>query len=77
MKVNKTALDFSDYEKYSINQYYSAYKIDFEQILEQQCEDLELEYQQQGYKIFHSDLKRSSGEFFNLTLIVAKSAVAI
>ncbi len=70
--TNKTALDLSKYEEFGIDQRYTAYMISFENIHEDKCDDIESDYTQQGYKIFHTDMMRLDGHHFKYSLIVAK-----
>lgn len=71
-EVNKTPLDFSQYEKYGINQKYSAFVLEFENLSESQVEDLEYEYQRQGHKIFFSEVSRSNDGQLTLKIITAQ-----
>lgn len=70
--VHKTPLNLNDYSRYEIDQEYTAYIIKFSGISEKEAEDYEYEYVLQGYKIFSSQLERSKGDQFELTLILAR-----
>ena len=68
----KAPLNFEDYEKYSIDQRYSAYIVQFNDISDQECDNLEYENVSKGYKVFHSEVSRGNQGFLNMTLIIAK-----
>lgn len=72
LQVDKRPLDFSRYEIYGIDQRYKAYECVFENVSQNQSDDLEYEYYQKGYKIFHADLQRTHSGLYRLVLIIAK-----
>lgn len=72
--VDKKPLDLDLYEKYEIPQDYMAYVITFTDIDQMQCDELEHEYYTKGYKIFHTDIQRSTGALFIYKLIVGKAS---
>lgn len=72
IKAEKTPLDLSEYEKFGIDQRYTAYVISFENIHEDKCDNIEADYTQQGYKIFNTDMMRLDGHHFKYSIIVAK-----
>ena len=64
-------------EQFGINQEYSAFKVTIQDIEMQAVEDLEFDYIQQRYKIFHSELQRQANGLFTLTIIIAQAATAL
>lgn len=72
MNPVKTALDFDLYEQYHIDQRYQAYIVKLGSLNENQCDDMEARYIEQGYKVFHADMRRNPKGSFDLTLVVAK-----
>lgn len=72
MNPLKRPLDFDLYEEYFIDQRYQAFVITIDSLDENQCDDLEADYIQQGYKIFHVDTQRNKEGSFLLKMIVAK-----
>lgn len=72
-EVSKVPLDFNLYEKFEIPQEYAAYKLEFSNVTEQECEDLEFDYSSKGYRVFFSEVNRAKEGLFNMILIVAKS----
>lgn len=73
--VNKNALNFDQYSKYQIPQEYTAYVLEFQNLNDSECENMEYDYTVQGYKIFHSEMERNNIGLFSLKLIVAKSDI--
>ena len=71
-KIHKTALDLNMYDDYGIPQEYLAYQVNVEDIDEQAFDDLEADYLAGGYKVFNSEMIRSSGELYNCRIIIAK-----
>ncbi|MBD64713.1 MAG: hypothetical protein CME62_05875 [Halobacteriovoraceae bacterium] len=74
-KVDKSPLDFESYAKYEIPHEYMAFTIQFFDVSQMECDDLEYDYYRQGFKIFHTEIERSSGGLFNYKMIIAKSAM--
>ncbi len=72
INVTKKPLNLNLYSKYNIDHRYSAYEIFFDGVNENEIDDLEHEYLTKGYKLFSSELSRSSYGKFQLRLIVAK-----
>lgn len=72
MNPLKKPLDLDLYKDYLIDQRYQAYVVTIDSLDENQCDDLENEYMQQGYKIFHVDTQRNKHGSFLLKMIVAK-----
>lgn len=72
-QVHKKPLNLDQYQKYEIPQEYMAFEIEFIDVTQMQCDDLEHDYHIKGYKIFHSDIQRSTGDKFIYKIIVAKS----
>ena len=72
MKVNKKPLDLKLYSKYEIDQRYSAFVIELNDLNEKEVEDIEYEYQRRGYQIFSSELNRKKNGLLSMTLILAK-----
>ncbi len=70
--INKSPLNFDQYEKYGISQQYSAFTIEVDDIEIAEADDFEYEYAQKGYKIFKSSLENKTEGRFKLILIVAK-----
>lgn len=68
-------LDLNLYQKYHIDQRYEAYTISFKGLDENQCDDLEADYIQQGYKVFHVEMNRAEAGAFDLLMIVAKMSM--
>lgn len=71
--VNKTPLDLTLYSGFQIPQEYMAYKVQFENLDDSECENIEYEYIIQGYKIFHSEMQHGNAGKFSLKLIIAKN----
>jgi len=67
-------LDLDLYQNYEIPQGYEAYVIEIDKITEERADEIELDYQGQGYKIFHVDLTRAATSIYNLKMIVAKNS---
>jgi len=72
-QVNKIPLDLTLYDHYEIPQDFMAFEIHFSDVSQMQCDELEHDYYINGYKIFHTELQRSSGDLFHYKLIVAKA----
>lgn len=72
MRAKKKPLDLGLYEKYHIDQRYQAYTVAFDSLTEKQCDDLEAEYIEQGYKVFHVEMERNAIGAFSFLIIVAK-----
>lgn len=72
MIIDKKPLNFNKYNQYEIDQRYCAYIIQVDNISECDAEQLEWEYFNSGYKIFHSELIRIQGDLFAYQLIIAK-----
>ena len=73
-QVEKLPLDFNAYEQYGIAQNYIAFKVIIKNIDIHDADNFESEYQQQRYKIFHSDMKQNSDGTYELVLIIAQSS---
>lgn len=71
--VNKNPLSLELYAEFEIPQEYMAFKVIFENIDQEESDNLEADYMGQGYKIFNSNLERSKAGLFNFTIIVAKA----
>lgn len=72
-KINKTPLNLDSYETFGIPQEYMAFDIKVENIDQESFDNLEAEYQGQGYKIFNSEMEREAvGNGFRCRIIVAK-----
>lgn len=71
----KSPLPFDEYAKYSIDQYYQAFKIEFKSISIERCDDLEHDLILSGHKIFHTETKVNLGKF-DIIFIVGESKVA-
>ncbi len=72
MSPFRKPLDLNLYEQYYIDQRYQAYVVSMESLDENQCDDIEAQYIQQGYKVFHVDTQRDKEGMFKLKLIIAK-----
>ncbi len=72
MHFSKHPLKFENYEKYNINQGYTAYIYEYLNITQTQADDIESELITNGFKIFHSNLYRSQEQLFNLEITLAK-----
>ena len=72
-KANKIPLDLSKYIDFGIDQAYMAFVVSFKDIGANECDDIEADYLSKGYKVFHSEMTRSQGNFFNYAIIVAKA----
>lgn len=70
--VERVPLDFNSYEKYQIDQRYSAFKITVAGLTQEECDDFEYNYLQQGYKLFHSEIHREQAGALRLVMILAK-----
>lgn len=70
--IKKKPLDLNLYKIFEIPQEYMAYILEFENVDESESENLEAEYFQKGYKIFHSELTRTNSGLFDLKIILAK-----
>ena len=71
--VQKIPLNLDLYDKYGIDQQYSAFKVIITDISMEQVDQLEYDYIAQGYKLFNSELERYPNKnSFILTLIIAK-----
>ncbi len=75
IKTHKTPLPLDEYEQYNIPQEYSAFKLTFFDLDLQKIDDLEYEYQIQGYKIFHTDTVQARQGLYNFMLVIAKLEV--
>ena len=71
-KANKIPLDLSRYEEFGINQGYMAFIVNFENVDEDQCDNIEADYLSKGYKVFHTEMARSKDNLFKYTVIIAK-----
>ena len=69
---SKTPLSFDEYQEYEIDQRYLAFKVEFKNIGLDRCDELELELQQQGNKIFHIKTDRYE-QNYNVTFVVGQS----
>lgn len=74
MAVHKTPLNLDHYADYEIDQSYQAFLVIINDLEMQEVEDLEYEYIQQRYKIFHSELLRQPNGLFTLKIIIAKAS---
>jgi len=74
-QVNKMPLDLNLYEQFEIPHDYMAFEITFTDVSQMQCDDLEHDYYTKGYKIFHTELQRSSADLFIYKLIVGKAPI--
>jgi len=72
--VDKIPLDLKKYEKYGIDQQYSAFEMLFKNINQNEADTLEDDYFSRGYKIFHTEMSQNSDGSFDLTMIVASLA---
>ena len=72
MHFSKHPLKFEDYDKYSINQSYTAYTYEYLNITQVQADNIESDLIANGFKIFHSNLYRSQEQLFNLEVTLAK-----
>lgn len=72
-QVDKKPLDLNLYDHFEIPQDYMAFEIIFTDIDQMQCDELEHDYFTKGYKIFHTELQRSSGALFSYKLIIGKA----
>jgi hypothetical protein len=75
MSYQKTPLNFDLYAKYEIPQEYQAYIVILNDVEQQRLDDIELELQQSGHKIFHTEVNRSEKNLFDITLIVAQMSM--
>jgi hypothetical protein len=73
--ANKVPLNLELYGNYQIPQTYMAFTVQFKNLNDSECENIEYEYTVSGYKIFHSEMERGNIGKFNLKLIVAKSEI--
>lgn len=71
--VEKKPLNFNEYSKYEISDEFIAFEILFKLINQNDSDDLEAEYLEKGYKLFHSELMHAHQDKYNLKLIVAKT----
>lgn len=69
-----TPLDLDLYEDYEIPQGYEAYVLEVQKVTEERADEIEMEYEGQGYKIFHVDLNRAATSIYNLKIIMAKNS---
>lgn len=67
-------LDLDLYEQYEIPQGYEAYLLEVENITSDRADEIEMDYQSQGYKIFHVDMTKNKSEGYFLKIIVAKNS---
>lgn len=72
MNLSKHALKLDLYDTYSISQEYSAYTYEYLNVTDTEADSLEAQLESQGYKIFHSNLTRTTSGQFKLEVIVAK-----
>lgn len=75
IEVERTPLPLDKYEQYEIPQEYMAYIVCFKNITQLECDDIEYKYHTTGYKIFHTELQRATGDQFDYKLIIAKSGM--
>ena len=71
-RINKKPLNFERYDSYGISQDYMAYEIIVSDISEAEWDNLEADYQAQGYKIFNSLMEREHAGSFKCSMIIAK-----
>jgi hypothetical protein len=71
--VKKNPLGLDLYGQLEIPQEYMAFEVVFENIDQEESDNLESDYMGQGYKIFSANLVRSNAGLFTFTLIVAKA----
>jgi hypothetical protein len=71
--VKKIPLNLDRYHEYEIPQEYMAFEVIFENIDQEESDNLEADYMAQGYKIFHANLERANAGMFNYKIIVAKA----
>lgn len=69
-----TPLDLDLYEDFEIPQGYEAYVLEVQKVTEERADEIEMEYEGQGYKIFHVDLNRAATSIYNLKIIMAKNS---
>ena len=67
-------LDLNLYEQYEIPQGYQAYVLEVENISAERADEIEMEYQTQGYKIFHVDMTSKRSQGYLLKIIMAKNS---
>jgi hypothetical protein len=65
-------LPFDQYDKYQISQEYHAELFIFKNIKMERVDDIEHDIVTRGYKLYHSDMKSTGQDHFELTLVVAK-----
>jgi hypothetical protein len=70
--MNKSPLDLNLYERFNIDQNYSAFKITFDDLDQDEVDNIEAEYVQKGYKIFHTEMESNGNGTFKYSLIIAK-----
>ena len=71
-RIEKKPLDFSKYEAHGISQDYMAFEINVSNITQEQWDNLESDYQAQGYKIFSSQMEREDIATYKCKIVVAK-----
>ena len=75
MKIDKRPLDLNHYDELSINQHYSAYELNIDDISIEDSEKIEWDYTSSGHKIFKSELTSKSNGNYKFCLIIAKSEI--
>lgn len=73
MKYQKMPLNFDLYDKYEIPQEYQAWIVFVKEVEQNRMDDIEYDLQTSGHKIFHTEVERSQGNLFDITLIVAQA----
>lgn len=71
-KSSKKPLNLELYQDYNIDQNYSAYEISFENLDQEEVDNIENEYVTKGYKIFHTEMASNSDGSFNYKIVLAK-----
>lgn len=67
-------LDLDLYEQYDIPQGYEAYFLEVTKVTSDRADEIELDYETQGYKIFHVDLSKNKSADYSLKIIMAKNS---